>query len=100
MQLRYARPSGRTKDPPMSLPKGTEMREGANPSWFNPGEAVQAMLYCCQLVKRLYNPISPADIGIIAPYRKQVRRQSINYCFQYREPILTLSTSCPENLRH
>uniref|UniRef100_A0A8C4Z8Q9 RNA helicase n=1 Tax=Gadus morhua TaxID=8049 RepID=A0A8C4Z8Q9_GADMO len=51
--------------------RGTEMREGANPSWFNPGEAVQAMLYCCQLVKRLYNPISPADIGIIAPYRKQ-----------------------------
>uniref|UniRef100_A0A8C5A7M7 RNA helicase n=1 Tax=Gadus morhua TaxID=8049 RepID=A0A8C5A7M7_GADMO len=75
--------------------RGTEMREGANPSWFNPGEAVQAMLYCCQLVKRLYNPISPADIGIIAPYRKQVRRQSINYCFQYREPILTLSTSLP-----
>ncbi|CAL8359245.1 unnamed protein product [Lota lota] len=51
--------------------RGTEMREGTNPSWFNPGEAVQAMLYCCQLAKRLYNPISPADIGIIAPYRKQ-----------------------------
>ncbi|KAK0142880.1 RNA helicase Mov10l1 [Merluccius polli] len=51
--------------------RGTEMREGANPSWFNPGEAVQAMLYCCQLAKRLYNPISPSEIGIIAPYRKQ-----------------------------
>lgn len=48
------------------------MREGNNPSWFNPGEAVQVMLYCCQLAKRLYNPISPTDIGIIAPYRKQV----------------------------
>ena len=52
--------------------QATEMREGNNPSWFNPGEAVQVMLYCCQLAKRLYNPISPTDIGIIAPYRKQV----------------------------
>ena len=79
----------------MSLPQGTEMREGANPSWFNPGEAVQAMLYCCQLAKRLYNPISPADIGIIAPYRKQVRRQFSNFCFQFRKPIWAMSTSCP-----
>lgn len=52
--------------------QGTEMREGTNPSWFNPGEAVQAMLYCCQLAKRLYNPIPATDIGIITPYKKQV----------------------------
>ncbi|KAM4618202.1 RNA helicase Mov10l1 [Polymixia lowei] len=51
--------------------RGTEMREGNNPSWFNPGEAVQVMLYCCQLAKKLYNPVDPSDIGIIAPYRKQ-----------------------------
>ncbi|XP_058263651.1 RNA helicase Mov10l1 [Hemibagrus wyckioides] len=54
--------------------RGTEMREGSNPSWFNPGEAVQAMLYCCQLAKRLYNPIPTTDIGIIAPYKKQVEK--------------------------
>lgn len=48
------------------------MREGTNPSWFNPGEAVQAILYCCQLAKRLYNPLPATDIGIIAPYKKQV----------------------------
>lgn len=54
------------------LLQGTEMREGTNPSWFNPGEAVQAMLYCCQLAKRLYNPIPATDIGIITPYKKQV----------------------------
>ncbi|XP_066526077.1 RNA helicase Mov10l1 [Hoplias malabaricus] len=54
--------------------RSTEMREGNNPSWFNPGEAVQVMLYCCQLAKRLYNPIPAADIGIIAPYRKQVEK--------------------------
>ncbi|XP_029908601.1 RNA helicase Mov10l1 isoform X3 [Myripristis murdjan] len=51
--------------------RGTEMREGNNPSWFNSGEAVQVMLYCCQLAKKLYNPVDASDIGIIAPYRKQ-----------------------------
>lgn len=48
------------------------MREGNNPSWFNPVEAVQVMLYCCQLTKKLYNPVAVSDIGIISPYRKQV----------------------------
>ncbi|XP_063767729.1 RNA helicase Mov10l1 [Eleginops maclovinus] len=54
--------------------RGTEMREGNNPSWFNPAEAVQVMLYCCQLAKRLYNPVDVSDIGIIAPYRKQCEK--------------------------
>ncbi|XP_072290514.1 RNA helicase Mov10l1 [Eucyclogobius newberryi] len=54
--------------------RGTEMREGNNPSWFNPAEAVQVMLYCCQLTKKLYNPVSASDIGIIAPYRKQCEK--------------------------
>ncbi|KAA0718491.1 RNA helicase [Triplophysa tibetana] len=54
--------------------RGTEMREGSNPSWFNPAEAVQVMMYCCQLAKRLYNPIPATDIGIITPYKKQVEK--------------------------
>ncbi|KAM4574007.1 RNA helicase Mov10l1-like [Odontesthes bonariensis] len=54
--------------------RGTEMREGKNPSWFNPMEAVQVMLYCCQLSKKLYNPVNASDIGIIAPYRKQCEK--------------------------
>uniref|UniRef100_A0A3Q3VQZ5 RNA helicase n=1 Tax=Mola mola TaxID=94237 RepID=A0A3Q3VQZ5_MOLML len=54
--------------------RGTEMREGNNPSWFNPVEAVQVMLYCCQLAKKLYNPVDISDIGIIAPYRKQCEK--------------------------
>uniref|UniRef100_A0A671RWF1 RNA helicase n=1 Tax=Sinocyclocheilus anshuiensis TaxID=1608454 RepID=A0A671RWF1_9TELE len=54
--------------------RGTEMREGNNPSWFNPAEAVQVMMYCCQLAKRLYNPIAATDIGVIAPYKKQVEK--------------------------
>uniref|UniRef100_A0A8C4HGL1 RNA helicase n=1 Tax=Dicentrarchus labrax TaxID=13489 RepID=A0A8C4HGL1_DICLA len=54
--------------------RGTEMREGNNPSWFNPVEAVQVMLYCCQLAKTLYNPLDASDIGIIAPYKKQCEK--------------------------
>ncbi|XP_029991489.1 RNA helicase Mov10l1 [Sphaeramia orbicularis] len=54
--------------------RGTEMREGNNPSWFNPVEAVQVMLYCCQLAKKLYNPVDTSDIGIITPYRKQCEK--------------------------
>uniref|UniRef100_UPI0037E73AEA RNA helicase Mov10l1 n=1 Tax=Semicossyphus pulcher TaxID=241346 RepID=UPI0037E73AEA len=54
--------------------RATEMREGNNPSWFNPVEAVQVMIYCCQLAKRLYNPVKATDIGIIAPYRKQCEK--------------------------
>ncbi|KAM3610001.1 uncharacterized protein V6R79_023715 [Siganus canaliculatus] len=54
--------------------RGTEMREGNNPSWFNPAEAVQVMLYCCQLTKKLSDPVDAADIGIIAPYKKQCEK--------------------------
>uniref|UniRef100_A0A3B4FCH0 Mov10 like RISC complex RNA helicase 1 n=1 Tax=Pundamilia nyererei TaxID=303518 RepID=A0A3B4FCH0_9CICH len=54
--------------------RGTEMREGNNPSWFNPVEAVQVMLYCCQLAKKLYNPVHASDIGVIAPYKKQCEK--------------------------
>lgn len=62
------------------LLQGTEMREGKSPSLFNPVEAVQVMLYCCQLTKKLYNPVAVSDIGIIAPYRKQVRQ----LCFSFK----------------
>lgn len=48
------------------------MREGCNPSWFNPTEAVQVMRYCCLLVKGINCSVSGKDIGVVAPYRKQV----------------------------
>ncbi|KAM6937901.1 RNA helicase Mov10l1 [Xenentodon cancila] len=60
--------------------RGSEMREGNNPSWFNPVEAVQVMIYCCQLAKKLYNPVSASDIGIIAPYRKQCEKIRVLLC--------------------
>lgn len=66
------------------LLQGAEMREGHSPSLFNPVEAVQVMLYCCQLTKKLYNPVAVSDIGIIAPYRKQVRQ----CCLLFQEKSL------------
>uniref|UniRef100_A0A8D0G8H2 RNA helicase Mov10l1 n=1 Tax=Sphenodon punctatus TaxID=8508 RepID=A0A8D0G8H2_SPHPU len=54
--------------------RGHETREGNNPSWFNPTEAVQIMRYCCLLVKNVVNPVSVTDIGVITPYRKQVEK--------------------------
>ncbi|XP_072097342.1 RNA helicase Mov10l1 [Mobula birostris] len=54
--------------------RGSDMREGSNPSWFNPKEAVQVLRYCCLLVKLCTNPVPPSDIGIITPYQKQVQK--------------------------
>ncbi|XP_063011951.1 RNA helicase Mov10l1-like [Melospiza melodia melodia] len=54
--------------------RGSETREGRSPSWFNPAEAVQVMTYCCQLARREYSAVPVTDIGVIAPYRKQVEK--------------------------
>uniref|UniRef100_A0A3Q2DML2 Helicase ATP-binding domain-containing protein n=1 Tax=Cyprinodon variegatus TaxID=28743 RepID=A0A3Q2DML2_CYPVA len=54
--------------------RGEEMRECSNPSWFNPTEAVQVMMYCSELATKLYNPVPLSDIGVIAPYRKQCEK--------------------------
>ncbi|XP_069083667.1 RNA helicase Mov10l1 [Pleurodeles waltl] len=51
--------------------RGTETREGCNPSWFNPTEAVQVMRYCCILAKHVTTSVSAKSIGVITPYRKQ-----------------------------
>ncbi|XP_069832972.1 RNA helicase Mov10l1 isoform X1 [Dendropsophus ebraccatus] len=54
--------------------RGTEMREGSNPSWFNPSEAVQVMRYSCILAKHVTTSVSARDIGVITPYKKQVEK--------------------------
>lgn len=72
--------AARSVNPGSLFRQGHQMREGTNPSWFNPVEAVQIMMYCCKLTKKFYNPLKPTDIGIIAPYRKQVRRVALR-CF-------------------
>ncbi|XP_023243874.1 RNA helicase Mov10l1-like [Centruroides sculpturatus] len=51
--------------------RGENFREGDSPSWFNPYEVLCVVKY----LKNLYSlGISPDDIGIITPYRKQVEK--------------------------
>ncbi|XP_054033811.1 RNA helicase Mov10l1 [Dryobates pubescens] len=54
--------------------RGSEVREGHSPSWFNATEAVQVMRYCCHLAKNESAAVSVADIGVITPYHKQVEK--------------------------
>lgn len=55
--------------------QGKNMREGNSPSWFNPDEASIVFGYVRDLLESPL-PITPADIGIISPYNKQVRQCS------------------------
>ncbi|XP_065829382.1 uncharacterized protein [Oscarella lobularis] len=58
--------------------KGEDLREGADPSWFNPAEAGQALNYALQLTGNGSDGpqlnLRSKDIGIITPYRKQIEK--------------------------
>ena len=63
---------------------GVDEREANSPSFFNVAEVEQLMEYVKKLLERhgrkgLYK-ISPKDIGIIAPYRKQVAMACTRCC--------------------
>ena len=47
----------------------SEMREGKSPSFFNPSEAVVVLGYVATLIE---HGMVPANIGVIAPYKRQV----------------------------
>ncbi|XP_053277315.1 putative helicase mov-10-B.2 isoform X1 [Pleuronectes platessa] len=63
---------------------GVDEREASSPSFFNRAEVEQLVEYVKKLLqnqgKKGLATISPRDIGIIAPYRKQVQkiRQALN----------------------
>ena len=55
--------------------EGEDMRESNSPSWFNPDEAQIVKMYVDLLVKDTRkNKCKPEDIGIIAPYHRQVQK--------------------------
>ena len=59
--------------------KGEDLREGNSPSWFNPVEAIQVTKYLQALRSSDKFSLSLSDIGVITPYRKQVRIFCILY---------------------
>lgn len=48
---------------------GEDYQEPSNPSWFNPHEVFQVILYVTMLIKA---GIPTDDIGVITPYSSQV----------------------------
>ncbi|CAG2195375.1 Putative helicase mov-10-B.2,Helicase MOV-10,Putative helicase mov-10-B.1,Probable RNA helicase SDE3,Probable RNA helicase armi,RNA helicase Mov10l1,Putative helicase MOV-10 [Mytilus edulis] len=54
--------------------RGTDLREGNSPSWFNPVETVQVIRYLQGILNDPDVKVEPEDIGIITPYRKQVEK--------------------------
>lgn len=62
---------------------GVDEREASSPSFFNKAEVEVLMDYVKKLLqtqpKKGQSTISAADIGIIAPYRKQVKVNSIQH---------------------
>ncbi|BBN09990.1 hypothetical protein MPTK1_5g00070 [Marchantia polymorpha subsp. ruderalis] len=50
--------------------KGQQMREGESPSYFNPVEARKVVDLVSGLISKTH--ISAGDIGVMAPYRRQV----------------------------
>jgi len=53
---------------------GENLREGSSPSWFNPQEAQQVVLYVNMLMKETRPALKPDDIGIITPYQRQAQK--------------------------
>lgn len=49
--------------------EGIDRQDPSSPSWFNPPEAFQVLLYVTRLLKA---GILADDIGIITPYAAQV----------------------------
>lgn len=62
---------------------GVDKREATSPSFFNTEEVEMLMNYVRKLLqtnsKKELPIISPSDIGIITPYRAQVRNNSIYF---------------------
>lgn len=64
---------------------GKDAREEKSPSFFNPEEAVIVDRYIVQLLEaRGGVKIKPSDIGVISPYRKQVKLNPLYFAIKYK----------------
>jgi len=55
--------------------EGEDMREMHSPSWFNPDEVQQVLIYVNLLLKDTKkSKCKPEEVGIVAPYHRQVQK--------------------------
>ena len=55
--------------------EGEDMREMHSPSWFNPDEVQQVLVYVnLLLTDTKKSKCKPEEVGIVAPYRRQVQK--------------------------
>lgn len=64
---------------------GKDSQDFSSPSWFNPHEAFQVLLYFTRLMK---SGISVDDIGIITPYSSQVNTDNVIFHTNFDNNIL------------
>lgn len=64
---------------------GKDSQDFSSPSWFNPHEAFQVLLYFTRLMK---SGISVDDIGIITPYSSQVNTDNVVFHTNFDNNIL------------
>jgi len=53
---------------------GKDERESTSPSWFNIAEAQTVLAYIQNMIRARNIRVSASDIGVIAPYRRQVQK--------------------------
>lgn len=54
--------------------EGKDSREGSSPSWFNADEATLVVSYVTKLLEDSNISVRGEEIGVIAPYQKQVQK--------------------------
>lgn len=53
---------------------GENLREGNSPSWFNPQEVQQVLIYVTKLLRETRPPLREEEVGIITPYARQAQK--------------------------
>jgi superfamily I DNA and/or RNA helicase len=80
---------------------GKDQRDGSSPSWFNNDECVQVVAHVKDLLAPgRHNRLTPADIGVITPYNKQVHRLNLALRSQQLGDVKVGSTPWGATLRH
>lgn len=73
---------------------GEDSQDPNSPSWFNPHEAFQVLLYFTRLMK---SGLSADEIGIITPYSSQVNNDNMKLHINFYDILFFLFDSGLQN---